>query len=119
MHIHTWEQNMNTYNLKTTRERELFPGFFGKFIHTDYMTLVYWSIEADSPLPAHSHPHEQVINMLEGQFEISIGDDTRILGPGEVAVIPGNAEHSGRAVTRCKILDVFYPIRQEYIWEEK
>ena len=41
---------MNTYNLKTTRERELFPGFFGKFIHTDYMTLVYWSIEADSPL---------------------------------------------------------------------
>ncbi len=111
---------MDSYDLETTAERELFPGFSGKFIHTDNMTLIYWTIEADAPLPAHSHPHEQVINMLEGHFEISItGGATRVLGPGEIAVIPGNAEHAGRAITRCKILDVFYPIRQEYIWEDE
>lgn len=109
---------MHTYDLSSTDERELFPGFVGKFIHTDHMTLVYWTIEADAPLPAHSHPHEQVINMLEGQFEISVGGQTRTLGPGEVAVIPGGAEHTGRAVTACKILDVFYPIRQEYVWDK-
>ena len=110
---------MNAYNLESVKERELFPGFVGKFIHSDNMTFVYWDIAADSPLPAHSHPHEQVINMFEGRFEISIsGGETRVLGPGEVYVIPGDAEHSGRAITRCKILDVFYPIREEYVWKE-
>ena len=70
----------------------------GKFIHSDNMTFVYWDIAADSPLPAHSHPHEQVINMFEGQFEIRItGGESRVLGPGEVYVIPGGAEHSGKA----------------------
>ena len=110
---------MNTHNLESVKERELFPGFVGKFIHSDRMTFVYWDIAADSPLPAHSHPHEQVINMFEGQFEISItGGETRLLGPGDVCVIPGGAEHAGRAVTRCKILDVFHPVREEYVWED-
>ena len=82
----------------SVKERELFPGFVGKFIHSDNMTFVYWDIAADSPLPAHSHPHEQVINMFEGQFEIRLtGGESRVLGPGEVFVIPGGAEHSGKA----------------------
>ena len=81
---------MNSYSLESVKERELFPGFVGKFIHSDNMTFVYWDIAADSPLPAHSHPHEQVINMFEGQFEIRLtGGETRVLGPGEVYVIPG------------------------------
>ena len=66
-----------------------------------------------------AHPHEQVINMFEGQFEILItGGESRVLGPGEVFVIPGGAEHSGKAVTRCRILDVFQPVRTEYVWED-
>ena len=110
---------MNTYSLAEVKARELFPGFVGKFVHAENMTFVYWDIAAGSPLPAHSHPHEQVINMFEGQFEISIsGGETRLLGPGDVYVIPGGAEHSGRAVTRCSILDVFHPVREEYVWED-
>jgi quercetin dioxygenase-like cupin family protein len=33
---------------------------------------------------------------------------------GSVAVIPSNARHSGKAVTACRILDVFYPLREDY-----
>ena len=67
------------------KKRELFPGFVGKFIHSDNMTFVYWDIAADSPLPAHSHPHEQVINMFEGQFEIRLtGGDARAGAGGGV-----------------------------------
>lgn len=38
---------MSTYNLENITARELFPGFVGKFIHADNMTLVYWDIAAD------------------------------------------------------------------------
>ena len=46
--------------------REVMPGFRGRFIHSERTTHVYWEIEPDRPLPEHSHPHEQIVNMLEG-----------------------------------------------------
>ena len=106
---------MNSYSLDATGERELYPGYFGKVIHTDNMTLVYWRAEAGACLPAHAHHHEQVVSVLEGRFELSIsGGETCELGPGEIAVIPGKTEHAGRAVSACSFLDVCYPVREGY-----
>ena len=46
----------------------------------------------------HKHPEEQVINVLSGRFRVRIGNEERILGPGEAALIPANTEHEARAV---------------------
>jgi len=62
----------------------------------------------------HAHHHEQVVNMLEGEFELVVDGTPHRLKPGDVLAIPGNAPHSGRAITRCRILDVFWPIREDY-----
>jgi quercetin dioxygenase-like cupin family protein len=94
--------------------REVFPGFKGRFIHSAHMTFVHWTIEAAAVFPRHAHPHEQVVNMIEGEFELTVDGETRVLGPRGVAIIPANAMHSGKALTRCRILDVFYPIREDY-----
>ena len=94
--------------------RDLFPGFHGHFIHTEKMTLIHWKIDRGSLLPEHSHPHEQVVNMLSGRFELTIDGATRVLHEKMVAVIPSHAVHSGRAITDCRIIDVFYPIREDY-----
>lgn len=100
--------------LQSIDNKELLPGFRGRFIHTEQMTFAYWDIAAGSELPSHSHFHEQVANVLEGQFELIVEGERRILTPGEVAVIPSNAIHSGKAITDCRILDVFAPVREEY-----
>ena len=94
--------------------REIFPGFKVHFVHSTNMTFAHWAIKAGSALPEHSHPHEQVVNMIEGEFELTINSETRKLGPGTVAIIPSNARHSGRAITDCRIIDAFYPIREDY-----
>lgn len=94
--------------------REIFPGFKVHFVHSAFMTFAHWRIEAGALLPEHSHPHEQVVNMIEGEFELTIRGQTQRLGPGWVAVIPPHALHSGKAITHCRILDVFYPIREDY-----
>jgi quercetin dioxygenase-like cupin family protein len=101
-------------NLKNIEEREFLPGFYGKMIHTDRMTLAYWEIKADSSLPKHHHHHEQVVNMLEGEFELTLDGTPYHLYPGDILVIAGNVPHSGRAITDCKILDVFTPAREDY-----
>ncbi len=106
---------MNAYSIAALPAKEFIPGFWGRMIHTEHATLAYWEIAADSILPLHSHPHEQTVNMLEGEFEITIGGQTRVLKAGEVVVIPGNVPHSGRATGQpCKILDVFCPRREDY-----
>lgn len=100
--------------LSDIEERNPLPGYHVQFVHSATMTLAYWTIKADAPLPEHSHPHEQVANVIEGRYELTIEGETRILGVGDVAVIPSNALHSGRAITDCRIIDVFHPVREDY-----
>ena len=46
----------------------------------------------------HQHPEEQVINVLSGKFRVRIGNEERILGPGEAALVPPNTEHQATAM---------------------
>ena len=94
--------------------REIFPGFQGRFIHSSNMTFAYWEAKKDSLVPVHSHVHEQVVNMLEGSMELIVSGEKHVLKPGSVLVIPSNAVHSGKTYADCKILDVFFPIREDY-----
>lgn len=100
--------------LSDIRERQPVPGFRVRFVHSDSMTVAYWEIEAGAAMPEHSHPHEQIVNLVEGEFELGVGDETSVLVPGRVAVIPPDTPHSGRAVTACRMMDVFYPVREDY-----
>ena len=101
-------------SLEDIKNQHLFPGFVAKLIHTDGLTIAYFTIAAGSTLPEHKHIHEQVSNILEGEFEMTIDGETMILKPGTVAVIPSNTPHAGKAITDCIILDVFNPVREDY-----
>jgi quercetin dioxygenase-like cupin family protein len=105
---------MPVINLDDLPVRELIPGYTVRFIHTENPTLAYWDIQAGAALPLHHHPHEQVTNLLEGEFELTLDDQPCRLASGQAAVIPANAPHAGVAITNCRILDVFYPARQDY-----
>jgi quercetin dioxygenase-like cupin family protein len=95
-------------------ESEPIPGFHGRVLHSDTMTFVLWRIEAGARLPEHSHVHEQVAHVLEGEFEITVSGSTSRLRAGMVGMVPSNARHSGLAVTECRILDAFQPVREDY-----
>lgn len=105
---------MQSIHLDQILERELVPGYHVRFVHSDNVTLAYWRVETQASLPVHSHPHEQIVNLLEGQFELTVAGEKVLLSPGQVVLIPPNAPHAGRALTDCRILDVFYPVREGY-----
>jgi len=94
---------------------ELFAGYHVQMMHTERATVMYVRVEAGKPFPEHAHPHEQVTNVLEGEFEMTVGGETRVLRSGECAVIPPNVLHTGRAITPCRLIDVFTPVREDYV----
>jgi len=96
------------------KENEVVPGFRGKFIHSEKMTVAYWTITAGSVLPEHKHPHEQIVNLISGEVEFTLGGETRKITPDTSVVIPSNVIHSGKALTDCYIIDIFHPVREDY-----
>ncbi len=101
-------------SLENIETQEIIPGFFARLIHTEGVTVGYFTISAGSVLPEHKHIHKQISNVLKGEFEMTVDGETMILRPGNVAVIPSNMPHSGRAISDCVILDVFNPVREDY-----
>jgi quercetin dioxygenase-like cupin family protein len=106
---------MSYFHLINEKEsKEIISGFFARFVHTENVTLVFWEAKAGSKFPEHAHPHEQISTTQQGKFQLTINGETKILEEGVSAVIPSNIKHSGIALTDCKLLDVFYPIREDY-----
>ena len=78
------------------------------------MSLV--EIAPKAILPSHTHPHEQAGIVLQGEFEFTIGGETRLLRPGDAYVIPGGVEHHLVGSDGWSLaLDIFSPPREEYM----
>ena len=100
--------------LEKIPSKELMPGFHGKFLHLDSMTIAFWEIKAGSILPEHHHVNDQSTNVLTGEMELTVGDETQVAKNGVPVIIPGNVPHSGKTLTDCTVLDIFSPARPEY-----
>ena len=94
--------------------KEIIKGYQGKFVHMDSYTLGFWEVEAGAEIPIHHHIHEQTTQVIEGQFQMTINGETNIYTPGMVVTIPSNTPHGGKALTDCKLTDVFCPVRDDY-----
>ena len=72
-------------------------------------------IAPGSEVPNHAHPHEQAGLVLQGEFEFTIGGETKRLRQGDAYVIPGQVEHSLVGSDGwSRALDIFSPPREEY-----
>lgn len=98
------------------KERELAPGVRTCLAWGERLMLSVVRMEANSFVPLHSHPHEQMGVVLEGEVEMNIGGETRVVKKGDGYLIPGRVEHSGRTYnTPALVLDVFSPPREDYM----
>lgn len=105
---------MSLFEFENIPEKEIIPGYHARFVHTENNTFALWRIEDGAVMPEHRHPHEQSGMVLEGEFEMTVDGETVRLSPGKMITIPGDVPHSGLAITACRILDIFHPVREEY-----
>lgn len=91
------------------------PGLIMQSVVGGKLMANWVTIEPHTVVPRHQHPHEQLGIMLEGELELTLGDETRLLGPGDAYTIPPNLPHSARTLDKsCVVLDIFTPPRDDY-----
>lgn len=95
-------------------EREVVEGYHARFVHTERSTIAFWRIESGKSIRTHSHPHEQTVLILEGEFVLTVDGRDQTITPGDFVVIPADVPHSARAITDCRIVDTFCPVREDY-----
>jgi len=94
----------------------IFPGVQIRTCAADKLMLSYVDLEPRSVVDEHSHPHEQVGMVIQGQVVFTIGGESKTLGPGAMFRIPGGVPHSVVTLDEpAKVLDIFTPIREEYL----
>ena len=106
---------MYYHDPKERLEKELAPGVRTRTFWGNNMLLSLVEIDPDCEVPRHTHPHEQGGMVTEGKLEMDVGGELKVLGPGEVYIIPGGVEHwvkAGNSTT--KVLDIFSPVREEF-----
>lgn len=92
----------------------IWDGIYGALHHSDKITCGHITLAAGIVLPEHHHVHEQWTHVLEGELEFRIGTETQILRPGMCAYIPSDVPHAGKALTACKAIDIFNPVREDF-----
>ena len=99
-----------------TSQHEIFPGVHIFTTAGEQMMLSLVEFEPRAVVQPHSHPHEQMGMLLEGELTFTIGGETKTLGPGEMYRIPGNVRHKVVTLDEpAKALDIFTPVREEYL----
>lgn len=63
----------------------------------------------------HKHRHSQTTYVVSGKFEVSIGDEKRILVGGDGFCIPPEIEHGAVCLEDGMLIDVFSPIREDFM----
>src|SRR5262245_8455042 len=94
----------------------IFPGVHIRTTAAERLMLSIVDIEPHAVVEEHSHPHEQAGMLLAGKVIFFIGDEQKTLKAGDVWCIPGGVKHKVIALDEpVKALDIFTPIREDYL----
>ena len=97
---------------------DAFPGVVRRTLASgDKLTLVEIRIAPGSEVPEHTHPHEQAGHVAAGRVHFRIGAQEFDLGPGDSYLIPGDVPHYVRAVDAATLIEVFAPVREDFVDE--
>ena len=88
-----------------------------------YKTLTYgqntllseFKLAKGSIVPPHTHPHEQTGYMISGRMQFDIAGEKYLAEPGDSWCIQRDVQHSVDVLEDSLIVEIFSPVREEYI----
>lgn len=84
-------------------------------VHGEKSLCTEFRLEAGNLLPMHAHDHEQTGYLISGSIMLTIGEETFSVEPGDSWCIPGNVTHGARIISDAVAIEVFAPVREDYL----
>ena len=106
MEHYTWD-DMDKEVLSTTIARKIISG--------DKAMVAQVFLAKGAVVPEHHHESEQITYILDGALEFHIDGETIVVGKGQVLRIPSNVPHMAVALEDTLDLDIFSPIRHDWL----
>ena len=97
---------------------EIFPGVQLKTrVFGSKTLLAEFRFEKGNRIPSHQHPYEQTGYLISGRICLTIGDERFDVAPGDTWCIPCDMEHGANVVENSVVVEVFSPVRKDYLPE--
>jgi quercetin dioxygenase-like cupin family protein len=84
----------------------------------DKLMVVKVAFEKGGVGALHQHFHSQITHIESGIFEVEIGDEKKVLSTGDAFYIPPNTIHGAVCLEAGVLIDVFSPMREDFITEK-
>ena len=106
---------MYHHTIEDFNQKSLAPGIDIKAFTGEKMSMVVFYIAPGAEVPEHTHPHEQIGTVLKGSLELTIGDEKKVVKPGDAWCVPSNVVHRARCLEEAvEVLECFSPPREDY-----
>ncbi len=84
-------------------------------VHGEKTLLAEFRLAKGATVPFHDHPHEQTGYLIAGRLDFIAGEEKFTAEPGDSWCIPGNLGHSAEAKEDSVAIEVFSPVREDYL----
>ena len=86
-----------------------------RYITADSVTVARFELKQGGVVPSHAHANEQISIVISGALLFRIDGRDTLVQAGEMMQIPGNVAHEVRVLEDALVVDVFSPVRQDWI----
>ena len=79
------------------------------------MLMTEFKLLKGAVLPRHSHSQEQTGRLISGRIRLYIATEIHEVNAGDSWYIPGNVEHGADILEDSVAIEVFSPVREDYL----
>lgn len=114
--VRNLEENNLFYKKNSDNYRQGPPGVvFKTLTYGKNTSLGEFRLKKGRVIPTHTHPHEQIGYLISGHVIFHIAGEKYEARPGDSWCIPGNVEHSVDIIEDSLVIEVFSPVREDYL----
>jgi quercetin dioxygenase-like cupin family protein len=104
------------YKTDNTLYKTLLQGVhYRTLVHGTSTSLHEFILDKGSKIPMHSHPNEQTGYLVSGKMNFLLKDKIIPVEPGDSWNIPGGEEHGVDVINDCIVIEIFSPVREDYL----
>jgi unsaturated pyranuronate lyase len=106
---------MQLFAWESIRKEQMNDSIWRKVVNGEKMTMAQICIIKDGVVPVHQHDNEQMSYVIEGALKFDIAGQEVTVRKGEILHIPSNVPHGVVALEDTLNLEIFVPVRQDWI----